>query len=132
MNDLKRKPAETTILFVDDNGDIRDFLQIALETAGYGVRTANEGAQALVLQREHPADVLVTDIFMPGREGIETIAGFKAEFPRTRIVAISAGGGTGKHDSLAAAALVGADATLRKPFTADQLLETVRTALQTR
>lgn len=129
MDDSKKKTAETTILIVDDNRDIRDFMQIALETAGYAVRTATEGAQALDMQRERSADLLITDIFMPGREGMETIAGFKAEFPRTRIIAMSAGGGAGKLDALSAAALIGADATLRKPFTADQLLETVRAVL---
>lgn len=129
MNDLKGKTAETKILVVDDNQDIRDFMQIALEAAGYSVHTATEGEQALAMQREFPADVLVTDIFMPGREGMSTIAGFKAEFPGTRIIAMSAGGGTGKRDYLPAAALIGADATLRKPFTATQLLETVCAAL---
>ena len=132
MNDSKEKRAETSILIVDDNRDIRDFMQIALEAAGYGVLTATEGAQALAMQLEHPADLLITDIFMPGREGISTIAAFKAEFPATRIIAMSAGGGAGKLDFLSAAALIGADATLRKPFTADQLLETVRTVLQPR
>jgi DNA-binding response OmpR family regulator len=129
MNDLKGKTAETKVLVVDDNQDIRDFMQIALEAAGYSVHTATEGEQALAMQREFPADVLVTDIFMPGREGMSTIAGFKAEFPGTRIIAMSAGGGTGKRDYLPAAALIGADATLRKPFTATQLLETVCAAL---
>lgn len=129
MNDLKAKTAEKSILIVDDNRDIRDFMQIALEAAGYGVHTATEGAQALVMQRERPADLLVTDIFMPGREGISTIEGFKAEFPGTRIIAMSAGGGTRKRDFLSAAALIGANATLRKPFTATQLLDTVRAAL---
>jgi CheY-like chemotaxis protein len=132
MRDLERKTAQRTILIVDDNRDIRDFMQIALEGAGYGVHTATEGVQALAVQREHAADVLVTDIFMPGQEGIETIARFRAEFPRTRVIAISAGGGTGKRDFLSAAMLIGADATLRKPFTADQLVDTVRTVLQLR
>jgi DNA-binding NtrC family response regulator len=130
VDDSERKTAQTTILVVDDNQDIRDFTQIALEAAGYGVHTATEGVQALAMQRERPADVLVTDIFMPGREGISTIAGFKAEFAGTRIIAMSAGGGTGKHDFLSAAKLIGADATLRKPFTADQLLDAVRKVLQ--
>lgn len=132
MGDSERKTASTTILIVDDNQDIRDFMQIALEAAGYAVHTATEGEQALVMQRERPADLLVTDIFMPGREGISTIAGFKAEFPGTRIVAMSAGGGSGKQDFLSAATLIGADATLRKPFTADQLVETVHSVLQPR
>jgi CheY-like chemotaxis protein len=121
MDDSK-KTAETSILIVDDNRDIRDFMQIALETAGYEVHTATEGGQALDMQRERSADLLITDIFMPGQEGMETIAGFKAEFPRTRIIAMSAGGSASKLDALSAAALIGADATLRTPFTAEQLL----------
>lgn len=132
MDDSKKKTAGTTILIVDDNRDIRDFMQIALEAAGYRVHTAMEGAQALAMQREDPADLLITDIFMPGREGMETIASFQAEFPGTRIIAMSAGGSSGKLDALSAAALIGVDATVRKPFTADQLLEIVRAALQPR
>jgi CheY-like chemotaxis protein len=120
---------QKTVLVVDDHRDIRDFMQIALEAEGYSVHTATEGEQALAMQRECPADLLVTDLFMPGREGMSTIEGFKAEFPGTRIIAISAGGGTGERDFLPAAALIGADATLRKPFTADQLIEAVRTVM---
>jgi len=120
---------QKTVLVVDDHRDIRDFMQIALEGAGYSVHTAMDGEQALAMQREFPRDLLVTDLFMPGREGISTIEGFKAEFPGTRIIAVSAGGGTGKRDFLPVAALVGADATLRKPFTADQLIEAVRTVV---
>lgn len=120
---------QKTVLVVDDHRDIRDFTQIALEAAGYSVHTATEGEQALVMQRELPADLLVTDIFMPGREGMSTIEGFKAEFPGIRIIAMSAGGSTGKRDYLSAAMLVGADATLRKPFTADQLIKAVRTVM---
>jgi len=123
INEQKR------VLVVDDHRDIRDFMQIALEAAGYSVHTATEGEQALAMQRELPFDLLVTDLFMPGREGMSTIEGFKAEFPGTRIIAMSAGGNTSKRDYLPAAALVGADATLRKPFTADQLIEVVRTVM---
>ena len=131
MNDLA-ETAEKSILVVDDNQDIRDFMQIALEAEGYVVHTAKEGVQALAMQRDHPADLLLTDIFMPGMEGISTIAGFKAEFPGTKVIAMSAGGGRVKRDFLSAAVLIGANATLRKPFTEAQLLETVRAALQPR
>jgi YesN/AraC family two-component response regulator len=96
------------------------------------VRTAEEGGQALSLQRRAPAELLITDIFMPGQEGFETISRFKAEFPQARIIVMSAGTVPGmKHDFLATAALLGGvGATLRKPFTADQLLDTVRRVLQ--
>jgi CheY-like chemotaxis protein len=121
------------ILVVDDNEDICAFMRAALETAGYEVQTASEGAQALALLRERRADLLITDIFMPVQEGFETITRCKAEFPETRIIVMSAGSGTGmKQDFLATAELLELGATLRKPFDADQLLDTVRRVLQPR
>lgn len=121
---------QRSILVVDDNEDICSFVTAALEAEGYEVRTAPEGAQALTLQGQHPADLLITDIFMPGQEGFETITRFRADFPETRIVVMSAGILPGmKHDFLAAAKHLKVQATLRKPFTADQLLEAVRRAL---
>ena len=121
------------ILVVDDNQDIYAFMRAALEGAGYQVQTASEGAQALAVQRERPTDLLITDIFMPVQEGFETISRFKAEFPRTRIIVMSAGNVPGmKHDFLATAGLLGVGATLRKPFDADQLLDAVRRVLPPR
>jgi CheY-like chemotaxis protein len=123
-------PRKQSVLVVDDHADVRDFIRAALESAGYEVNIASEGGSALRLQRGQPAELLITDIFMPEREGMETIAAFKKEFPQTRVIAISAGTSYGKHDFLAAAKLIGADATLRKPFDADQLLETVSKTLR--
>jgi len=77
------------------------------------------------------ADLLATDIFMPGQEGFETISRCRAEFPQTRIMAISAGSVLSmKQDMLATAKLPGVDATLRQPFEADALVDAVRRALQ--
>lgn len=119
------------ILIVDDNQDILSFMQAALEKAGYEVQTAPEGAKALALQAKRRADLLITDIFMPGQDGIETLQECKTRFPQTRIIVMSAGGGTGgKLDYLPNAAVIGANATLRKPFNVDQLLDTVRNVLQ--
>jgi DNA-binding NtrC family response regulator len=118
-----------SVLVVDDKPDICDFIRAALESAGYEVNVASDGGEALVLQRRDPAALLITDIFMPEREGMETIAAFKAEFPQTRIIAMTAGTRLGDHDFLATARLIGAHASLRKPFDADQLLQTVRTVL---
>lgn len=119
------------IVVVDDHEDIRAFIQAALEAAGYEVRTAPEGAKALELLRERGADLLITDIFMPGKEGFETISACRAGFPQTRIIVISAGTIPGEHyDFLSTAALLRVGATLRKPFTADELLDTVRRVLR--
>jgi DNA-binding response OmpR family regulator len=118
------------VVIVDDNPDILSFMRAALEVAGYDVRVAPEGAQALALQTQLSADLLITDIFMPGQDGIETLRDCKVSFPQTRIIVMSAGGGSGgKLDYLPAAALIGADATLRKPFNVDQLLDTVSKVL---
>jgi CheY-like chemotaxis protein len=118
--------APKRILIVDDNPDICAFMQAALEAAGYEVRTAPEGAQGLSLLERRAADLIITDIFMPGQEGFQTITRCRAEFPQMKIMVMSAGSVPGmKHDFLAAAGLLGVAATLRKPFTADQLLDAV-------
>jgi CheY-like chemotaxis protein len=120
------KPAR--ILVVDDRRDIVDFARVALERAGYEVAVAGNGRQALELQREHPADVLITDIFMPEADGMETMDCVRREYPRTRLIAMS-GGVDHMQDYLAIARQIGVDATLRKPFTVEELLGAVRSVL---
>jgi CheY-like chemotaxis protein len=126
MSQPPSKPKES-VLVVDDTPDVCHFIRAALESAGYAVTIASEGGEALKLQRSNPATLLITDIFMPGREGMETLAAFKIEFPRTRIIAMTARARGTVTDFLAAAALIGAHATLCKPFAADQLLQTLST-----
>ena len=119
------------IMIADDNPDTLSFMQAALEQAGYEVQTAPEGARALALLAKRPADLLITDVFMPGQDGIETLRDCRIRFPQTRIIVMSAGGGCGrKLDYLPAAALIGADATLRMPINVDQLLDAVREVLE--
>ena len=131
MGESSEKPSR--ILVVDDHQDFRSFMEATLKSAGYEVCTAAEGEAALALQRGRPADLLITDIFMPGKEGFETITHFREEFPATKIIVMSAGILPGlQHDFLASAGLLRVGATLRKPFTAEQLLATVREVLQAR
>ena len=119
-----------SVLVIDDHEDIREFVVAALEQGGFEVRSASEGAKGLAMQRVKPADVLITDLFMPVQEGFETIALFRTEFPGTRIIAMSAGSAHYlQTDYLEAASLSGVDATLRKPFSAAQLADTVRMVL---
>jgi CheY-like chemotaxis protein len=121
------------IVVADDNPDICAFVSTALKGAGYEVETATEGRQALALLRSRPTDLLITDLFMPGQQGFETISRCKAEFPQTRIIVISAGNVPGMpHDFLAAVEFLGVAAALRKPFDADTLVATVRKALPPR
>jgi CheY-like chemotaxis protein len=137
LEDTPKKAIDSTsdgtrIVVVDDNEDVCAFVSAALKSAGYEVETAHDGARALDLLRSRAADLLITDLFMPGQQGFATITRCKAEFPQTRIMVISAGNIPGmQHDFLGTAGVLGVSATLRKPFDADQLLHTVRTVLQT-
>jgi CheY-like chemotaxis protein len=110
------------VLVVDDDADMRLTLKLALELAGYAVEVAANGAEALQVQRRQAADVLITDIFMPDADGFEAIDAFRHEFPETRIVVVSGGAQFSKRDYLPDAELIGADATLQKPFDMDKLL----------
>jgi two-component system chemotaxis response regulator CheY len=111
-----------SVLIADDNPELRRTLKRGLEAEGYEVRVASNGAQALSLQHESPADILITDLFMPEADGFEAIAGFRRDFPATRIVAISGEAERVTREYLSVATLVGVDATVKKPFGMDLLL----------
>ena len=116
----------TRVLIVEDHSDLREFMQVALELAGYEVETASQGEAALRAQSQRPAAVVITDIFMPQKDGIETINEFRSRFPEVRIIAISGGASIAtKSDYLSVASQVGADETLRKPFELDALLAAI-------
>jgi two-component system, chemotaxis family, chemotaxis protein CheY len=110
------------ILVVDDDADMRLTLKLSLELAGYAVDVAANAREALAQQRERPADVLITDIFMPDADGFEAIDSFRREYPGTKIVVVSGGAQFTKRDYLPDAELIGVDATLQKPFDVDTLL----------
>jgi len=114
------------LLVVDDDADMRLTLKLALEIAGYTVDVAANAREALELQRGRPADVLITDIFMPDADGFEAIDAFRRHFPQTRIVVVSGGAQFTKRDYLPDAELIGVDATLQKPFDIDTLLRTLQ------
>ena len=115
------------LLVADDDADMRQSMRLLLERAGYEVGLAQNGAKALELQRTRPADVLITDIFMPESDGLETIECFRREFPGVRIIAMSGGGVRFKGETfLETAGIAGADAVLRKPFDKRVLLDTLR------
>ena len=119
----------TRILVIDDEREIREMLRDMLRTQGYEVMTAADGHAATRLQRQHPADLVITDIFMPEKEGIETILDLHTAWPGLKIIAISGGGGDYNVDYLAAARQLGAIRSISKPFDLDDLLATVRDAL---
>jgi CheY-like chemotaxis protein len=121
----------TRILLVEDNADQRALLQDALQAAGYRVNAVADGNSAILLQRETPADVVVTDLFMPERDGLETIVLLRQHDPKIKIIAISGGNRLrgAQTDHLAVAHAVGADAVLKKPFDPARLIALLKQML---
>lgn len=113
------------ILVVDDEELVRLTLRQMLEAGGHDVIEAANGKQGVALEAEHAVDLVVTDIIMPEQEGIETIVQLRRKNPSLKIVAISGGGRMKNMDFLKIAANVGADATLTKPFSTQELTEVV-------
>ncbi len=114
-----------TVLVVDDEKGLRDVLRRVLEGKGYRVVEAADGNQALAACRRERPDLVISDIIMPDRDGIEAIVAMKAEWPATKVLAISGGGRAHAMDLLALAPRAGADDTLDKPFRQSELLRRV-------
>src|SRR5207249_2281528 len=117
------------ILVVDDEPEIGEILEMLLTHVGHEVRVATNGDSALQLARAAPVDLIITDIFMPGKEGIETIMEIRRDLPSVKIIALSGGGHTGELNYLRDAVQLGAVRTLLKPFGNAEILEAVRAAL---
>jgi len=120
--------ATTTILVVDDDRIVRDFVKEALEPHGYLVQSAGDGEGALTFLASLPVDVVLIDIMMPRKEGLETIIELKQRYPELVVFAMSASGARRGHDFLATAAKFGAHGVLQKPFTPEQLLTLLRSS----
>ena len=119
------------ILLVDDDEGIRKALSGALRDAGYVVEEASNGAIALKSYGRAPSDLVITDLVMPDREGLETIRELRRRYSGVRIIAISGGGSGDPFDYLESAAAFGANRTIAKPFSRDEILSTVAEVLGT-
>lgn len=106
----------TTVLLVDDNADLLSMMADAFAQQGYAVSLASNGGVAARLMQSRSFDLIVTDILMPERDGIETIIQSGQSDIPPRIIAISGGGRDGGVEFLQCAKLLGADETLLKPF----------------
>lgn len=118
------------ILVIDDEDGIRRAVRTVLERAGYQVREALSGLDALRLWQEEESDLVITDIHMPGMNGLEMIQKLHALSPHLPIIAVSGSGGVASRDLLIDAGLSGPIRTLDKPFKISELLECVREAIQ--
>jgi DNA-binding NtrC family response regulator len=118
------------ILVVDDDASVRGSLAALLTRAGHEVIQAADGLEAGRVWREVVLDLIILDMFMPEKDGIETMLELRAFAPGIPVIVMSGGGADGSPlDLLNAAELLGAASSIQKPFTSAQMLEAVRKAL---
>ena len=119
------------ILIIDDEDIVRSMLRQMLERSGYDVMDAPNGRVGVRLYREAPADIVITDIFMDDKEGLETITELRRDFPSVKIIAISGGNRFDNFDGLSIAQQLGAQRTFSKPFSRDVILAAIQELLET-
>ncbi len=108
---------------------IAKMLRSVLEKAGYLISAACNGKEGLLAQHRQPVDLVITDLIMPEKEGIETIIELRRTYPRLRIIAMSGGGRTAAADYLQIARHVGAARVIAKPFGIEEMVAAVREVL---
>lgn len=119
------------VLVIDDDRAIRSLVALILGKAGLQVVEAKSGEEGLQYFPTTPIDVVITDILMPGQDGLSVIRELHARFPKLKIIAFSGGGMVlSAEDNLALAMKAGALQSLTKPFTRQELLKTVSRVLR--
>jgi DNA-binding response OmpR family regulator len=114
------------VLIIEDDTDFRMLALRWFQSCGIEAEGAANGVAGLALQRTRPADVVVTDIFMPEMEGIETIHDLRREFPEVKVIAMSGRDPRMKFDVFEVARQIGAARTFKKPFRFEELVAAVR------
>ena len=105
------------ILVIDDQESIRRIVRRALEIEKHQVMDASDGEMGMEILKRHGADVVITDIFMPGQDGIVTLRQIRKEYPDVKVIVMSGGDSSGMLDLRKDAELLGAVKSLPKPFT---------------
>ncbi len=118
-----------SILLVDDDKQLLDVMSEMLRMEGYDVAVAENGQLAVERLSDQAFDQVITDLIMPEKEGLETIADIRRHRHDMPIIAISGGGRLGPSDYLETAKFIGADATLAKPFARQELISAVSNLL---
>ncbi|MBE1425577.1 CheY-like chemotaxis protein [Desulfomicrobium macestii] len=127
--DSGQEPVMQNILVIDDDKLMCLALAKILISAGYNVVQAGDGEEGLKLYRSQDFDLVITDLIMPDKEGIQIIRELRKENSRIRIIAMSAGGRGGATDYLKWARLMGAKQCLSKPIKREDLLDAVQAVL---
>ncbi|MBI9075285.1 MAG: response regulator [Desulfatibacillum sp.] len=122
------------ILVIDDERPVREMLTQMLERQGYEVESAENGEVAMDLLKKNPADLVITDMVMPKKEGMITIMEICRDFPELKVIAISGGGTTGwdgkAAEYLSIASRCGARRTFKKPLSREDLLTAIKELLK--
>jgi YesN/AraC family two-component response regulator len=118
------------ILIIDDEPQIRSMLKLMLERDGYEVAEAPDGIEGIRVYRQKPADLIITDLIMPNKDGVGMIIDLKKEFPHVKIIAMSGGGLNKPEGYLKGAKKLGAACTLTKPIDRDEMLRAIKEVLQ--
>jgi DNA-binding response OmpR family regulator len=118
------------IVLIEDNNTLRGILKKTLEYEGHEVLDAQDGIDGERLYQEGYADLVITDIVMPRKDGIEVILELRRDFPDIKILAISGGGRIGSEQYLDMAKSLGAQDILGKPFKQKDIVESVRKLLK--
>ena len=125
---LREKGHLARILVIDDSEGVLSMLGIILRSAGHEVQTAMNGKEGLEAHLAHPADIIITDIFMPGMSGLEVIKILRAGDAHVKIIAMSALPDQG--NPLGMARRLGANEALTKPFLGHDILTVVQDVLK--
>ena len=118
------------ILIIDDEPQIRSMLKLMLERDGHEVAEAPDGIEGIRKYRQNPADLIITDLIMPNKDGIGVIIDLKKEFPNVKIIAMSGGGLNKPEGYLKGAKKLGAACTLTKPIDRDEMLRAIKNVLK--
>ena len=118
------------ILIIDDDASIRALLYAILEDENHELREAEDGRKGLSMFKEEPADLVITDVLMPEKDGVELIMELKEIDPGTKIIAMSGGGrGLDATFNLRMAQDFGAQRLMVKPFSSSEALEAIQSVL---
>ena len=119
----------TRVLVIDDDKFVRASIRAVLESAGHIVADVGDADEGIAMQRANPFDVVIVDLVMPRKEGLETIRELKTGYPELPVVAISGGGDIVRKNFVQTATAFGANETLEKPFGGDELLSALNNAV---
>ncbi|GFM32107.1 response regulator [Desulfovibrio subterraneus] len=124
--------APNRVVVMEDDALVRELLQVVLKKGGYQVVLAGNGIEGMQAMRNHGADLVITDLFMPEQDGLQTIMQLRKEFPAVRIVAMTSGAAyLSLSNARETATLLGADGFLEKPLNQTMLLDMMEDLLGT-